>query len=399
MVEVFPREKLVMHALKRVFIYEFQAVGLYPTNSADANRFIIEDSRSNVLVVEDEKALEKMWSVKNELPNLKRIVQYTGTPPADRPEVLSWEKFMELGKAQSDDALEERLRNIAINQCCTLVYTSGTTGTPKGVMLSHDNIYWTACVAADWIQMRESQEIMVSYLPLSHIAGNMMDIWAPMVSKATVYFADKMALKGTLLETLKDTRPTIFFGVPRVWEKIMEGMLDKGKAVKGLKRKIADACKKAGLDHHLHGRDSLMYTVGQKVIYKKVREALGLDRCVSFFSGAAPIGIDTLKYFLSLDIVIQELYGMSEVTGPQSISYYGAYKLGSVGKIFPGAKNRLANPDNNGEGEVCMWGRHVMMGYLNREDKTTDDMDEEGWMHSGDLGSVDSEGFLFITGL
>ena len=197
---------------------------------------------------------------------------------------------------------------------------------------------------------------------------------------------------------MKECRPTIFFGVPRVWEKIMEGMLDKGKAVKGLKRKIADACKKAGLDYHLNGRDGVMYTVGKKVIYKKVREALGLDRCVAFFSGAAPIGVDTLKYFLSLDIMIHELYGMSEVTGPQTMSFYGAYKLGSVGKVIPGVKNRLANPDDKGEGEICMWGRHTMMGYLNREDKTTEDMDEEGWMHSGDLGSVDSDGFMFITG-
>ena len=170
-------------------------MGLYPTNSAEANRFIVDDSRSNILVVEDEKALEKMWSMKNELPYLKKIVQYTGKPPADHPEVLSWEQFMELGKSQPDSVLEERLRNLAINQCCILVYTSGTTGNPKGVMLSHDNVYWTATVAADFIQMRESQEVIVSYLPLSHIAGNMLDIWAPMVGKATVYFADKMALK------------------------------------------------------------------------------------------------------------------------------------------------------------------------------------------------------------
>jgi long-chain-fatty-acid--CoA ligase ACSBG len=349
--------------------------------------------------VEDEKALEKMWSLGNELPKLKRIIQYTGTPNKDRfPDVLSWDELMALGKDQPDSILTSRLTNMAVNQCCTLVYTSGTTGNPKGVMLSHDNIYWTATVAADWIQMREGREIIISYLPLSHVAGQMLDIWATMVGKATVYFADKMALKGTLLDTLKEVRPTIFFGVPRVWEKIMEGMVNKGKAVTGLKKKIAIACKKAGLDHHLNGKDTMMYSVGQKVIYKKIREALGLDRCVSFFSGAAPISLDTLKYFLSLDIVIHELYGMSEVTGPQSIGYYNSCKVGSVGKILPGCKNRLANPDEKGEGEVCMWGRHVMMGYLNREDKTTEDVDEEGWMHSGDLGTLDSDGFLFITG-
>ena len=209
--------------------------------------------------------------------------------------------------------------------------------------------------------MRESQEVIVSYLPLSHIAGNMVDIWAVLLAKGTTYFADKSALKGTLVQTLQEARPTIFFGVPRVWEKIMEGMLSKGKDVKGLKRKVADACKRAGLDFHLNGKTSFMYNVGQKVIYKKIKEALGLDRTVSFFTGAAPIGHEVLKYFLSLDIKILELYGMSETTGPHTLSYLNSYKVGSVGRAIPGVKTRFSEPDDKGEGEICMWGRHIMM--------------------------------------
>jgi len=377
-----------------------KAVGLYPTNSVDANKFIINDCFCNILVVEDEKHLDKMWTVRNELTYVKKIVVYTGSVTKEKysSDVLTWSELMALGNAQSSEGLDQRLANIAINQCSTLVYTSGTTGNPKGVMLSHDNIYWTAIVASDFIQMRESQEVMVSYLPLSHIAGNMMDIWCGVANKVTTYFADKMALKGTLVQTLQEARPTIFFGVPRVYEKIMEGMMAKGKDLKGLKKKISVECKKAGLDFHLNGKTSFMYSVGQKVIYKKVREALGFDRTVSFFTGAAPISRDVLKYFLSLDMVILELYGMSECTGPQSMCYHNKYKLGSVGVILPGCENRLSEPDQKGEGEVCMWGRHCMMGYLNRPDKTTEDMDEEGWMHSGDLGTMDSDGYLYITG-
>ena len=202
-----------------------------------------------------------MWTVRNELTYVKKIVVYTGSVSKEKysSDVLTWSELMALGNAQSSEGLDQRLANIAINQCSTLVYTSGTTGNPKGVMLSHDNIYWTAIVASDFIQMRESQEVMVSYLPLSHIAGNMMDIWCGVANKVTTYFADKMALKGTLVQTLQEARPTIFFGVPRVYEKIMEGMMAKGKDLKGLKKKISMECKKAGLDFHLNGKTSFMY--------------------------------------------------------------------------------------------------------------------------------------------
>ena len=327
-------------------------MGLYPTNSADANKFIINDCECNILVVEDEKSLQKMWSLRNELTTVKKIIVYNDTPDKNQyPDIMTWPEVMELGKAQSELELQERLANMAINQCSTLVYTSGTTGNPKGVMLSHDNVYWQAESCNDFAQFRESQEIIISYLPLSHIAGQMVDIWSPMLKKNCVYFADKNALKGSLLATLKEVRPTVLLGVPRVWEKIMEGMLSKGKDVKGLKKKIGTAAKKAGLEHHLEGKNGFMYNVGQKLVYKKVREALGLDRCVSFFTGAAPIGEEVLKYFLSLDIMIFDLYGMSESTGPQTMSFYNIYKLGSVGKTMPGLKSKLADTNEKGEGK------------------------------------------------
>ena len=265
-------------------------------------------------------------------------------------------------------------------------------------MLSHDNIYWTGMVAADHLKLGYKCETFISYLPLSHIAGQMMDVWVAVFQLAEVVFADKMALKGTLLDTLKEARPTTFFGVPRVWEKVMEGMQEKGRANTGLKKKIGAAAKKAGLEHHLNGRDTMMYTVGQKAVYSKVREALGLDRCQAFYSGAAPIQQETLKYFLSLDMIVHELYGMSEITGPQSIMTGGKPRLGSVGITMPGTATKLINKEMDGRGEICMQGRNLMMGYLNREDKTTEDVDKDGWMHSGDVGTIDSEGYIYITG-
>jgi long-chain-fatty-acid--CoA ligase ACSBG len=325
---------------------------------------------------------------------------YDGKVPENSNDIISWQDLMRIGKEDTnDDAVLERQRRMAVNECAILVYTSGTTGNPKGVMLSHDNVIWTAKVASrDVLKLNYGKETIVSYLPLSHIAGQMMDIWVPIVNLSTVIFADKMALKGTLLETLQEARPTVFFGVPRVWEKIMEGMKAKGRANKGLKKKIGDACKKAGLDHHVGNKDTLMYTIGQKAVYSKVREALGLDRCTAFFSGAAPISGETIKYFLSLDMVVHELYGMSEVTGPQSLQTGPRTVIGSVGPTMPGCETRLANKDADGNGEICMKGRNLMMGYLNREDKTTEDIDQDGWLHSGDIGSIDANGFIFITG-
>ena len=331
-------------------------MGLYPTNSAEANKYIITDCDCNILVVEDEKALEKMWLIRNELPMVKRIIVYNDTPDKDKyPGVLFWSDVMMLGESQTDKGLEERLANIAINQCCTLVYTSGTTGKPKGVMLSHDNIHWTGLVTIEFLQWREAEEVTISYLPLSHIAANFVDIWVPIMSKNVVYFADKNALKGTLLDTLKEVRPTMLFGVPRVWEKIMEGMMDKGKSIKGFKKKISTACKKAGLEHHVNGKNGLMYSVGQRLIFKNVKYALGLDRCNLFFTGAAPISEEALKYFLSLDIVLLELYGMSEVTGPHTVQFFNAYKLGTCGKVMQGCKIKLDNSNEKGEGECFQY--------------------------------------------
>lgn len=372
------------------------ACGLYPTNSAEMNKFIMQDSRTNILIVEDEAALKKIWSGAQEVSSLKKIVQFSGTPK--KPGVLSWAEFMKIGQDEDDEALEETIKTIAINQCAVLIYTSGTTGNPKGVMLSHDNVTYTTDLGIEIMNWRPDSEVVVSYLPLSHIAGQLVDLWAPIGCRGTVWFADKMALKGSLLTTLQECRPTQFFGVPRVWEKIMEGMLEKGKALTGLKKKISAACKEAGLQYNLEGKNTPVFKIGQKIYYSKVREALGLDRCKQFYSAAAPLGPETMKYFMSLNIIIQELYGMSETTGPHHLTLVDHVKLGSVGKVMDSCRSRLANPNEDGEGELCMWGRNIMMGYMGREDKTTEDLDPEGWLHSGDLATFDKDGFCYITG-
>lgn len=372
--------------------------GLYPTNSAETNRYIINDARCQILVVEDETYLKRLYPMRNEFRYLKKIVQYTGVPSSEYPDVLSWSQLIDLGLSLPEEPLEGRISQQAINQCCTLVYTSGTTGNPKGVMISQDNIYFTTTMALKAHNWEDDAGDCVSYLPLNHIAANMYDIWASMFGLGKVWFAQKTALKGTLVETLKECRPTRFFGVPRVWEKIREAMMEKGRENKGLKKQLADSAKKAGLAHHNEGKNGFMFKLGEKLVYPKVREALGLDRCKEFVTGAAPLAKEVFNYFLSLDMEINELYGMSESTGPFSANFKGKKIIGSVGVVYPGTRGKINDPDPNGDGEICMWGRHIMMGYLNNPEKTAETIDEENWLHSGDIGRKDNEGFYYITG-
>lgn len=382
------------------------AAGIYTTNAPDACAYCAEDSKANIYVVEDEKQLAKVLEVRDKLPHLKAIIQYTGEPTA--PGVLSWAKLMTLGNQQSDDVLEERLKRIAINQCCTLIYTSGTTGNPKGVMLSHDNLTWMAHVNEEWAGFREvtdtHQEEVVSFLPLSHVAAQMADMYCPLSVCGAVAFADKNALKGTLVDNLQEVRPTKFLAVPRVWEKIHEKITEVGRSTTGIKRVIANWAKAKGLETNLKkmngvpDAESLGFKVANKVVFSKIQEKLGLDRCDLNLSGAAPISPDVLRFFMSLNIVVTEAYGMSECSGPHCMATGSAYRIGSVGKTMVGCKTKISNPDKDGNGEILMGGRHVCMGYLNQEDKTRAALDDEGFMHSEDIGRLDADGFLFITG-
>ncbi|XP_046571351.1 long-chain-fatty-acid--CoA ligase ACSBG2-like isoform X3 [Haliotis rubra] len=389
------------------------ATGIYTTNTPEACQFVASNAKINIIVAENNMQLEKFIKIKDQLPHLKAIIQYSGEIAHRESFVYSWEDFVKLGDDVPDSQLEDRLKDVAPNKCCTLIYTSGTTGNPKGVMLSHDNVTWTAKATGDANKLRFGEEISVSYLPLSHVAAQVLDIYLPISFGGTVNFAGPDALKGTLGQTLKEIRPTSFFGVPRVWEKMMERMLAIGKETTGLKKKISTWAKGVGLKGNYNLQNGFSkrgksckraglpfgFGIANALVFSKVRAALGFDRCRFFISGAAPITRDTLEYFLSLNIPIAEVYGMSESSGPHTFGRDGAEnRIMSVGFEFGGIQTKLANIDSDGNGEICMFGRDVLMGYLENEEKTKETMDEEGWLHSGDIGKKDKDGFLFITG-
>ena len=392
------------------------SAGIYTTNSPDACKHVANNSRANIIVVEDGKQLAKILSIKDDLPHLKAIVQYTGIPTLTMPDkkdgklVYSWDELLYIGanvEQEIESELENRLLRIAVNQGCLLVYTSGTTGQPKGAMLSHDNLTWTARISNQYLNTT-SDDILLSYLPLSHSAAQMMDIWMTMASGVTVYFADRNALKGSLGETLKEVRPTCFFGVPRVFEKMADKMQEMGKEAPVIKRYVASWAKKAGLQHNLKQLDviesetqgnRLSYSIAKKIIYNKIKIKMGLDRCRLIGCGAAPTSQQTLDYFLSLDIRLLVCFGMTETSGTHHGNRPGDHKMGTVGSNVFGCKTKIHNPDpGSGKGEVLMSGRNITMGYLHCPEKTKETIDEDGWLHSGDIGVMDDDGYLKITG-
>nr|XP_033776576.1 long-chain-fatty-acid--CoA ligase ACSBG1 [Geotrypetes seraphini] len=379
--------------------------GIYTTNSPEACHYVANDCRANIIMVENQKQLDKILQIWNRLPHLKAVVQYKGSLQEKQPNLYTWEEFINLGNEIPDFLLADILNSQKPNHCCVLIYTSGTTGQPKGVMLSHDNIIWTAghaSRAGEMIPAEIHQETIVSYLPLSHIAAQIYDLWTGIKWGEQVYFADSDALKGTLVNTLKEAQPTSHMGVPRVWEKIMERIKDVAAQSGFLKKKMLSWAMSVSLERNLSISNGnlkpLLTTLADYLVLSKIRSALGFAHCEKYFSGAAPIMMETLEFFLGLNITLYEAYGMSETTGPHFMSGPHVHRLGSCGKPVPGCKVKLSNEALDGNGEICFWGRTVFMGYLHMEEKTREVFDDEGWLHSGDLGKIDKEGFLYVTG-
>lgn len=364
---------------------------MYTTNSADAVHYVLESSRAQIVVVDDAKQMEKIRAIKDRLPNLKAVIQTK--PPyliqtSHTTKQDGYYRWLEIEEMNTDDVEEEyqnRLDNIVINETCCLVYTSGTVGKPKGVMLSHDNLTWDAyALCHSFGNLVKGKEVIVSYLPLSHVAAQIVDIFATLTYACNVYFADKDALKGSLVKTLAVAKPTRMLGVPRVYEKIQEKMMSVGASSGPLKKLVSSWAKNVTLQHHMErmeGRHStsLQYKIAKNLIFSKVKNTLGLNRCQTMVTAAAPISNETKKYFMSLDMPLSEAFGMSEISGAHCVAFAtGIYNFDTIGRSLQGAQTKIVNPDADGNGEICIAGRHVFQGYINEEEKTKEALDDEG---------------------
>jgi long-chain acyl-CoA synthetase len=370
--------------------------GIYQTCSAEEIQYILHHSEAPIVVVENQDQWDKVAEVRDQLPALKTIVTMRGVE-IDDEQTLGWEAFLALGNAVMPGDIDDKIAALEQEQAATFIYTSGTTGPPKAVMLSHRNLAWTAEKAVALVE-HSPEDSCLSYLPLSHIAEQMFSIHAPITAGAQVYFAESVA---KMPDNLKEVQPTIFFGVPRVWEKFHAGVAAKLKLATGVKAALVSFARSVGTraseaycrGEELSGVHALRYKVANKLIFSKLKPALGLGRARICVSGAAPIAPDVLEFMASLDVVIHEVYGQSEDTGPTTFNLPGITRFGTVGQRIEDIEVKIAE-----DGEILVRGPNVFMGYYKDEAATAEALDAEGWLHSGDLGSFSRSGYLTITG-
>lgn len=373
------------------------AVTIYSTLAANQIQYIAQDCNATVAILEDLEFMKRWEEIRSELPNLRYVVLMSGAENYDTADwVLSWDELLARGAAQLQDdpgTVERAAAAMSPDTLATLIYTSGTTGTPKGVMISHRNVVWTTeCLRrAAGLEMGPR---MVSYLPLAHIAERLATHYLCTYLAGQVWFCANMA---GVLEFVQTARPTIFFGVPRVFEKFHAGLTGRFAAEHGIKKRLIDMALSSNAKRvaaEAEGRSGpALAGLLDSVVFSKVREGLGMDQVSLAITAAAPIHAELITFFHTIGIPLYELYGMSETTGPASTNFPHANKTGSVGRALPGVEIVTA-----ADGEILMRGGVITQGYYRMPEATAESFDSDGWLHSGDLGRIDEDGFLWIVG-
>ncbi len=367
-----------------------RAAGIYTNSTPDQCRYIVEHAEAVVAVVENAAALAKLEGAQGRPRGLRTVVLLDGAsaPPA----TLSWADFMARGDAAHEAEVARRTAALTGATVSTLIYTSGTTGAPKGVMLTQRNLAFIAEKIQELVPVGPAERL-ISYLPLSHIAEQVVSHLLSIATGATVYFAESLE---KMPENLREVRPQFFLGVPRVWEKIQAGIQAAGATAPPLRRRIVAWAKGVGratVEADMAGRPRpWSYALANRLVFSKVRARLGLDAARMLCVSSAPIAKETLDFFGSLGMPIMEAYGMSECTGPATMSLPERYQLGRAGYAIPGTELKVAE-----DGEVQMRGPHVFKGYYKNEEATKETLDADGWLHSGDVGEIDADGYLRIT--
>ncbi|MFN4275392.1 MAG: AMP-dependent synthetase/ligase [Ferrovibrio sp.] len=374
--------------------------GIYTTDSAKQVEYIVNDSRTVVYIAENEEQLDKILEVRERCPTLKKIVviDMEGLSDFQDPMVLSFDDLLAQGsnfEKANPGFWEEQLKLGKSDDLGILIYTSGTTGAPKGAMISHRNLLFQMENAGRLLEQMEEDE-QLSFLPLCHIAERGFTLLWPIRSGSTVNFAES---PETVPQNLQEVQPTVFFAVPRLWEKFYSGVAIRMKDATGLGKlayKLAIGIGYRVAEARLEGQEpgqglKIAFWFADQLVLRNIKRIIGIDRCKWLVTGAAPISPDLIKWYLALGKDMREVYGQTENVGLATSPPEYRVKLGSIGQAVPNTQVKLSP-----EGEILLKGPHVFMGYLNNPAKTAETI-VDGWLHTGDVGTVDNEGWFRIT--
>jgi long-chain acyl-CoA synthetase len=373
-------------------------VGVYPTSPPAEVEYLLGHSESAVLFAEDEEQLDKVLEVRERLPRLRHIVVFdTALVGAhlDDPQIMSFAELEQIGGREDPAGYRDRVAGLDPADVAIIVYTSGTTGPPKGAMLTHRNLLAAAETLTVLNEAGERDEIL-SYLPLCHIAERLLSLVNALWFGVVVNFGQG---SDTFASDLQEVQPTAFLGVPRVWEKMMAAIEIGIADASWLKRQVYAFWMRQGawlaprrMRGAMRPHHWVVYSLGWLMLYRSVRDKLGLRRARIAISGAAPISPSVLEFFWALGVPIREAYSQTENTAVATYTPADDVRIGKVGIPLPGTEIRIA-PD----GEILTRSATTFAGYLRNPEATRAALDEDGWLYTGDIGEVDEDGYLTIT--
>jgi long-chain acyl-CoA synthetase len=378
--------------------------GIYPTDAAPQVKYLCEDSASVYLFVESDEQLDKFLDVRHELPRIRKVVVFNmeGLGNLEDPQIISLDQLREIGRDYLNahpGLIETRRKSRKSADVAILVYTSGTTGRPKGAMITHANLCSVlAGQSGSLFEGLPQGGERVAFLPLCHIAERMIGEYVPIMRSSVVNFVEN---PETVFENLREVQPQVFFAVPRVWEKIYSqvriSLSEAGKLQQvaygwalSVGQEVATAQSQG---REPSGWLALQTKFARFAVMNNVRRMVGLDRVELALTGAAPISPELIRWYQSLGIPLREGWGMTETCGGGTVNPRLKSHPGSVGVPGPGIEMRIA-PETN---EILLRGPNVILGYLNQPEKTAETIDSEGWLHTGDVGRVDDDGYFYIT--
>ena len=380
-------------------------VGLYPTNPKSEVKYLLEHSETVILFAEDQEQVDKALAVREKLPSLKLIVYFDkkGMYKYDSDYLVSFEEFLKIGKEKLDlniGQITQTIDNIQDDDLALLVYTSGTTGPPKGSMITHGNLKWVSgnlvtTVFVESVNTKNPQ--FLSYLPLCHIFARLTDLLIATQLMATINFSEST---DTVQADLVDIQPDFFPAVPRIWERMYSMSLVKMRDATFFKRILFEFSLKLGniaTERRINKSFDDLLAKGLLLLahilsFRTLKKKLGLSKISFAISGAAPIGPEVLKFFMALGVPIFEAYGMTENCAYATSNDFESIEIGSVGRPHENCEVKIAD-----DGEILTRHGGIFKGYFKDEESTREVIDEEGWLHTGDVGEFTEKGSLIIT--